>query len=409
MNLFARITRTVPAGRPIRLAPVALFVLGVAIVMAWPAESGTIESLDTTLKPYLAQYNLPALAAAVVREGQVIAAGAVGTRRAGANIPVTLNDRFHIGSDTKAMTALLAAMMVEKGKLRWNSTVGEVFPEMATEMNADLRGVTLEQLLSHTSGLPGENERTFGLYGKSFMQEGNLDEIRYWLVREVSKDPLQFKPGTQFGYSNLGYITVGAMIERVTGKTWEELIRERIFTPLALTTAGLGMQASIGKVDAPLPHRIVDGKLKALLAGPSADIPMVIGPAGSAHMSVLDFARWAGWNAGEGKRGPALVSPGTLKKLHTPVIEARIANAPPGTPSKGKYALGWGLTNVDWAVEPLVQHAGSNTMNLAHIWLDPKRDVAFVTMTNVGGDKADAALKALAKELYTRYVLKGGK
>ena len=409
MKLFARITRTVLAERPTCLAPLALFVLGVVLIIASPAESGTPESLDAALRPYLVQYNLPALAAAVVREGQVIAAGAVGTRRAGADIPVTLDDRFHIGSDTKAMTALLAAMMVEEGKLRWNSTVAEVFPEMAAGMNADLRGVTLEQLLSHAGGLPGENERILGLYGKSFMQEGNLDEIRYWLVREVSKDPLQFKPGTQFGYSNLGYIAVGAIVERVTGKTWEELIRERIFTPLGLTTAGLGVQASIGKVDAPLPHRIVDGKLKALLAGPSADVPMVMGPAGTAHMSVLDFARWAGWNAGEGKRGPALVSSETLKKLHRPVIEARIANAPPGTPSAGKYALGWGLPNVEWSVDPLVQHAGSNTMNLAHIWLDPKRDVAFVTMTNVAGDKADAALKALAKELFTRYVLRGGK
>jgi CubicO group peptidase (beta-lactamase class C family) len=134
-----------------------------------------------------------------------------------------------------------------------------------------------------------------------------------------------------------------------------------------------------------------------------------MGPAGNVHMSVLDFARWAGWNAGEGKRGPALVSAETLKKLHRPVIEAKIANAPPGTPSRGRYALGWGLPNLDWAVGPLLQHAGSNSMNLAHIWLDNKRDAAFVTMTNVGGDQADAALKALAEELYAKYVLKSGK
>ncbi len=409
MGPLAWLISAMLAGRPTRLALVALFVLSATVTIATPVQSAGPESLDAVLTPYLAPYNLPALAAAVVREGQIVAAGVVGTRRAGANIPVTLNDRFHIGSDTKAMTALLAAMMVEEGKLRWTSTVAEVFPEMAAEMNPDLRGVTLEQLLSHTSGLPGENERIAELYVKSFTQEGNLDEIRYWLVREVSKGPLESKPGTQFGYSNVGYITVGAMVERVTGKTWEELIRERIFTPLGLKTAGLGVQASLGKVDAPLPHVIVDGKLRGLLAGPSADVPMVMGPAGTAHMSVLDFARWAGWNAGEGKRGPALVSAATLKKLHTPVIEAKIANAPPGTPSPGKYALGWGVPNVDWAVDPLLQHAGSNTMNLAHVWLDPKRDVAFVTMTNVGGGTADKGLKGLAKELYTGYVLKGGK
>ncbi len=372
------------------------------------AQSATSKSLDTILTPYLAKYNLPALAAAVVRDGRIVAAGAVGTRRAGANIPVTLNDRFHIGSDTKAFTALLAAMMVEEGKLRWTSTIAEVLPDLAAGMDTRLRGITLEQLLSHSSGLPSDNEQIGALYDKAYLQQGNLDEVRCWFLREAFKFPLKSEPGTQFAYSNTGYITVGAMVERVAGKTWEELIRERIFNPMGLSTAGLWVQASVGKVDAPLPHAMVDGKLKALLASPCADGPMALGPAGLAHMSILDFARWVGWNAGEGKRGPALVRPETLKKLHTPVIEARVPNAPPGTPSQGKYALGWGIPNVEWAVDPLVQHAGSNTLNLAQAWFDPKRDAGFVIATNIGGEKADAAFKVLAKELYTAYMLKRG-
>ena len=94
--------------------------------MVCPAGAQT--SLNELLTPYLARYHLPALAAAVVQDGKVIASGAVGTRRAGTDIPVTIKDRFHLGSDTKAMTALLAAMLVEEGKLRWDSTVAEVFP-----------------------------------------------------------------------------------------------------------------------------------------------------------------------------------------------------------------------------------------------------------------------------------------
>ena len=115
-------------------------------------------SLDSMLKPYLTQYDLPSIAAAVVKDGKIISAGAVGTRRAGVNIPVTINDRFHLGSDTKAMTALLAAMLVEEGKLRWNTTPAEVFPELADKMDSGFRRVTLEQLLSHTSGVPSDNE-----------------------------------------------------------------------------------------------------------------------------------------------------------------------------------------------------------------------------------------------------------
>ncbi|MDQ2844679.1 MAG: beta-lactamase family protein [Acidobacteriota bacterium] len=88
------------------------------------------KSLDRTLDPYLKQFGLPALAAAVFKDGVVTASGAVGTRRAGKDLPVWIDHRFHIGSDSKAFTSLLAAQFVESGKLRWNSTLAEVFPEL---------------------------------------------------------------------------------------------------------------------------------------------------------------------------------------------------------------------------------------------------------------------------------------
>jgi CubicO group peptidase (beta-lactamase class C family) len=163
-------------------------------------------------------------------------------------------------------------------------------------------------------------------------------------------------------------------------------------------------QISPGKIDAPLGHSIVDGKVKALLAGPNGDGPPIIGPAGIAHMSILDFARWAGWNAGEGKRKPALVKPETMRKLPTPVISMpEKKNAAPGTPSGGRYAFGWGELTVDWASDPLIYHGGSNEMNLAHIWIDTKRDLAIVIVTNIGGPKANEALVALARELYKKF------
>ena len=124
--------------------------------------------------------------------------------------------------------------------------------------------------------------------------------------------PLESNPGVKFAYANMNYVIAGAMLERVGGKTWEELVTERIFGPLDLRTAGFGPQASLGKIDAPVGHGEVDGKIKAFLPGPNGDNPPILGPAGTAHMSVLDFARWAGWHAGEGRRGPNLVRPETL-------------------------------------------------------------------------------------------------
>jgi CubicO group peptidase (beta-lactamase class C family) len=365
-------------------------------------------SLEAMLEAHRTRHGLPALAAAVAVEGKVVAVAAVGTRRAGARIPVRLDDRFHLGSDTKAMTALLAGMAVEAGTLRWSSTMAEVFPDLADQMAAGLAGVTLEQLLSHTSGVPGDNEAFLALLQQSLAAEGNLDEMRRWLVRQWVKQPLASRPGTVFAYANMNYVIAGAMLERVSGRMWEELITERVFQPLGLRTAGLGPQASLGRIDAPLGHAVNNGQVKAFLAGPNGDNPPIIGPAGTAHMSVLDFVRWAAWNAGEGRRGPALVRPATLRRLHTPVVTVPTrASGGTGTPIRGGYGLGWGKVTVDWAPEPLLQHAGSNGMNLAHIWLDPRRDFAMVVVTNIGGDQADAALLAVAQELYGRFA--GGK
>ena len=125
-----------------------------------------------------------------------------------------------------------------------------------------------------------------------------------------------------------------------------------------------------------------------MLAGPNGDNPEVLGPAGTVHLSILDFAAWAGWNAGEGKRGPALVKPETLRKMHTPVVDIPPRpDAKPGTPPPGKYGLGWGTVSLPFAPEPLIFHGGSNEMNLAYIMLQPSVDFGIVMATNIGGEK----------------------
>jgi CubicO group peptidase (beta-lactamase class C family) len=352
------------------------------------------------LEPYLKEFGLPALAAAVFKEGVVISSGAVGTRRAGQEIPVTIEDRFHLGSDSKAFTSLLAGQFVEAGKLHWDSTLAEVFPELKDKMDAEFAKITLEQLLSHSSGL-ADGPAFLDLINHSYLQEGNMDEVRYWMVKEIAPKPLDHVRGNKFDYSNLGYIIAGAILERLGGKTWEELVTERIIEPLGLKSAGFGPQASLGKMDAPLGHLLMDGKPKAMLAGPNGDNPLILGPAGTMHMSVLDFAKWVAWHAAEGKRPPALVSTEIVKKLHNPVIGTGVRkDAPPGTPQTGKYALGWGEVTEDWAPEPVVTHTGSNTMNLALAMFWPERDFGFVIMTNIAGTAADEALRKLAAELY---------
>src|SRR5262249_30909253 len=119
---------------------------------------------------------------------------------------------------------------------------------------------------------------------------------------------------------------------------------------------------------------------------------------------VIDFARWAGWNAGEGRRGPMLVRGETLRKLHTPVIDTPPRpDASTSILSDGKYALGWGVTKLPFSPEPFVYHGGSNGMNIAYVMMQPARDFALVVLTNVAGEKADQALLALAEQLYRQF------
>lgn len=388
-----------------RTAMTALAATGLLGARGALAQPGAA-SLDALLTPYLASHGLPALAAAAAVEGRIVAAGAVGTRRAGAAIPVTLADRFHIGSCTKAMTALLAGMLVDEGRLAWTTTIGTSFPEFREGMDAGLASVTLEQLLSHLGGIPPDSDAIIALLMRAQEQDNlNLDAMRRWIIGEWRGRPLVSAPGTRFAYANLGYMIAGAMIERAGGASWEELISSRIFDALGLASAGIGPQARMGRVDAPLGHVArPDGSLLAMLAGPNGDVPPVYAPAGAAHLSILDFARWAIWNAGAGRRDPALVRPETLRRLHSQVIEMPPRpDAPPGTPSGGGYGHGWGFAQLSYTRGVVMLHTGSNSMNLAIVLVQPERDFALVIATNRGDARADAALKAVQEALYRAY------
>lgn len=379
--------------------------LGLALTAAAPAAAQEDPALDTYLESVRAEFGLPAIVAAVVDAGDITEAGAAGVRMIGRDEKVTIDDRFHIGSDTKAMTATLAGMMVEEGKLRWDSTIGEVLGDKVPGINPTLAAVTIEQLLSHSSGIPFDNEQIAALYFSTDGFEYPLPELRLRAL-DAWKDQVPVIPeASPFQYSNLGYIIAGAMIETVAGEDWEALIRERIFDPLGMTTAGLGPQATTGLYDAAIGHRVQeDGSLKPFPWGAAADSPPMVGPAGTAHMSVLDFARWAGWNAGGGRRGPALVSPETLARIQEPhVTTPALPNPPPGTPAQGQYALGWGVVKYDWSPRPLLNHNGSNQMMLAKILVDTQADFAVVVMTNAGGKDAESGAAAVVRHLYETY------
>jgi CubicO group peptidase (beta-lactamase class C family) len=386
------------------ILPTLLSALTGILFLCMPVVAEDV-ALPQLLEGIRTEFSLPALAAAVVQDGDVVAAAAVGTRVLGIDLPVSIDDRFHLGSNTKSMTATLAGMMVEEGKLAWNSSVGEILADHAEGMDPTLAAATLEQLLSHSSGIPSDSEDLIDLYFSDAVFDANPPRQREDILDAWKHNAIVVPEGSPFQYSNMGYMIAGMMIEKVAGAPWEQLMHERIFDPLGLETAGLGPQTTYGRIDAPAAHRInPDGTVTPMLWGPSADVPPALGPAGNAHMSIGDYAKWAGWNTGMGKRDPVLVSAETLAHIQAEHVQTPVReNPPPGTPTTGGYGLGWSIVAFDWADHAILTHNGSNSMNLARIVVDTDRDLTIVVATNFPGVVADTAAGRVLEMLYARY------
>jgi CubicO group peptidase (beta-lactamase class C family) len=355
-----------------------------------PAEAdGHSEELAALLEPIRARHKLPGLAAAIVSGGELREIAAVGVRRAGGVERLTIEDKFHIGSCTKAMTATMIAMLVEEGTISWGTRVGEVFHDVP--MHEAWKAITLEQLVQHRGGAP-DNLNAGGLWGRLWAFEGSPREARMELVRGVVKDgPRQ--PG-EYLYSNAGFAIAGAMAERVTDTAWEELMRRRLFEPLGMTSCGFGAPGNDGlqsrpteQVDQPRGHH-ASGKVEE--PGPRADNPAAIGPAGTVHCSLADWARFVALHLGAQKRENGLLRTATIAKLQTPAEG-------PGE----QYAMGWITTTRPWARGEggqglALTHAGSNTLWYAVVWMAPERDFAVLITANQGGATAARACDEVA-------------
>lgn len=362
-------------------------LLGPGKAYGQQTQGATEQSLAAILEPIRKKHDLPALTAALVDHQGPMAVAAVGFRKRGNDTAVTSSDKFHLGSDTKAMTATLIARFIEKGELKWDDTLGKVFPGLAPKMTPDIRKITLEELLTHHAGLPPnlpggwwEIRRNIGLRRQ-----------RQFVLRQIVSLKLDSEPGTEFDYSNLGYVLAGHMAERVGKADWEKLLKEKVFAPLGMKTAGFGPMATPGKIDQPWGH---DQEGKPIPSDPDADNPPVMGPAGRVHCSLPDWSRFVALHLRAGKGEPALLRPGTFEKLHaSPYKNSDYTRGgwiriPYGPPARG----------------PVLLHDGSNTMNYASAWLAPEREFAVLVATNQGGEEAHTACVEARRQLIEKYL-----
>lgn len=312
------------------------------------------------------RHGLPALAAGIVTREGLVWATVTGVRRVGSEVAASLEDHWHLGSNTKAMTATLAGRLVDRGMLEWETSLEGVFPELAAAMDPAFRPVTLRQLLSHRAGLPAN------LVWRTFDRQVSVREARVEVVRQATAKPPEHPPGTQTLYSNLGYVVAGAMIERILDRSWEEALIEEVFEPLGMT-AGFGGTGTPGQLDQPWGH---DDRGRPVRSnGPGTDNPPVLGPAGRVHGSLADWARFVRDQL-EGARGRGkLLETATYHTLHTAV-------------DGGDQGLGWLVTERSWAGGKALHHTGSNTMNYANVWIAPEKGFAILVVCNQGGETA---------------------
>lgn len=367
-----------------------LFIFTLLLCFMLPAvPCRAVESLDEWLRLFRDKHHYPALAAAVVREGRIVALGVTGVREWGGATPATHEDAWHLGSCTKAMTATLIAMLIEEGKLRWDAPLAELFPELTADMHSDYRRVTVDQLLAHRSGLPNETWPRGKTFSDIHNLPGTVREQRMQFVRMKLAEPPEAPPGTRFIYSNTGYTVLGAILERVTDTAWEQLMEERLFMPLGMTTAGFGPMGTEGRVDQPLQHHFVDGKPVPVPPLPTSDNPPAIAPSGRVHCSMRDWTAFL-MALMKDKQDGGLLTPETRKRLWTPQFD-------------DIQTGGWVVAEKDSDMGPVFQHAGSNTMNYCFAVLAPDRQAAVLVAVNRGGDTLAAECGELANRLFEKY------
>ncbi|WP_254513598.1 serine hydrolase domain-containing protein [Anatilimnocola floriformis] len=360
----------------------SFFFMGwcLALFASVSSAAETAEILETIRS----KHDLPALATIVIKDGKVCDQAAVGVRKSGDKTPVTTADKFHIGSCTKSMTATLAGIYIDQGKLRWDTTIGETFPDLKAKMQPEYAAVTVEQLLQNRGGVP--TEPPAAAWSRAWQEKGSVAAQRREFITAVLAEKPAASPGSKMIYSNQGYTIVGAMLEKVGGKPWEDLIAEQLFKPLKMKSAGFGPPGVIGKVQQPWGHTLAKNEKK-----PSqGDNPPAIGPAGRVHCSLPDFASYVQLHL-QSKEVPQLLKPETLQRLHTPA---------PG----GDYACGWVVVDRPWAGGKALNHNGSNTMWYAVMWLAPNKQFGVISAANIGGEAATKGCDDVAAAMIKKWL-----
>ena len=354
-------------------------ILSAAPPLRLSAQQAPLQGFDDYVKAALKLTGTPGVAIAVVKDDSIVFARGYGFRRMGQPGAVDERTVFAIGSETKAFTAAALAMLVDEGRIRWDDPAANYLKGFSLADPLASRALTVRDMLSHRSGLPGGDELW---YGSASSRDDVLYRVRFlepaWSFR------------SRFQYQNIMFIGAGEIIPAVAGKSWDTFVAEQIFRPLGMTSSSTSVTALEGLPNVATPHERIGGKMQAV---PYRNIDNA-GPAGAINSTVLDMAQWLRLQLGGGRLGSTeLIKPVTFDEMHTPqtiVPRSETAAIRYADSHFLAYGLGWYL--FDYHDRRVSEHAGGIDGMTADVMLVPEERLGVVVLTNAGHNSLPWAL-----------------
>ena len=378
----------------------ALLLLAAAI--AAPTWAAPPAGFEQRVEKVRTDVGVPGVAITIVENGQPTLVRGWGTRLVGASLPVGPETIFPTGSTGKAFTTAALAILVDQGKLKWDDPVIDHMPWFRMYDPWVTRELTVRDLLVHRSGL--------GLGAGDLLFLPNSDLSR----RETVERLRHIKPATSFrsgyAYDNVLYMVAGQLVEEVSGKTWEDFVRDEIFRPLGMDESTVTSEGFLRTENRAHAHVRSDGPIVGLgeqkPIDDSAQISPNAAPAGGLAISAEDMTRWLLTQLNRGKipgTDRRLYSEEQAKQMWEPVVLQPIDPAPPGfeavQPNFETYALGWDVR--DYRGAKLIWHGGAVFGSLAAVALLPEQNVGIYIAAN---SNEGQLVRGLLYELLDHYL-----
>lgn len=328
--------------------------------------------------------NTPALGFGIIKDGEVVLAEGFGYKDYENKIKATANTQFAIGSSTKAFTAACVAILAKEGKLEWDKPVIEYMPDFKLMDDFATQEMTAVDLMCHRSGLPRHDMMW---YGSRFTREEIYSRLRYLQPNKSFRSTWQ--------YNNLMFMTAGVLVEKLSGKTWENFLTERIFQPLGMTNTNTSITTMQKAPDFALPYK-TDKKVVTKLDFREID---AVGPAGAINSSVNDMLHWVQFQLDEGKyNGQEIVDKTDMAMMHQPqmLIDEGATGITPEITNPA-YGLGW--FTYTYRGMKIVEHGGNIDGFSALVYLIPEKHLGMVLLTNQNGAGINTVLARTATDL----------